>query len=279
MKNKVYIIAEIGINHNGDIDLAKKLIDKAHGSGCNAVKLQKRTIDLVYTEEELNKPRQSPWGTTTREQKEGLEFSIEQYVELEKYTKEKGLEFIVSCWDENSVELIEKNCNVDYHKVASALLTDKSFLKKLNECEKPIILSTGMSNEEEVEAALKVLDNVEFILACTSAYPTPDEQVNLSYIKTLKQKYPTMKVGFSNHSNGLLATHGAIAFGAECIEFHITHDRAAYGSDQAASIENSDELVSGIRKMRKLIGDGNKKIYDTELPIIEKLRKVNDILN
>ena len=275
---KVYIIGEVGINHNGNIKLAKKLIDKAKKSGCDAIKFQKRTVDLVYTPEELAKPRQSPWGITTREQKEGLELSIEQYVEIEKYAKEKGLDFIVSCWDNNSIDLIEQHCNVNYHKVASALLTNRSFLECLNETKKPVILSTGMSTQKEIEKAIAILKNIKYILACTSTYPTKDEEVNLSYISTLKIKYPDIKIGFSNHSNGMLASHGAVALGAECIEFHITHDRTAYGSDQAASIESVEELVKGIRKMERLRGDGIKKVYESELPIIEKLRKINDIL-
>jgi N-acetylneuraminate synthase len=274
---KTYCIAELGINANGSVELAKRLIDKAYGSGCNAIKLQKRTVEQVYTKEELDKPRQSPWGTTTREQKNGIEFSIEQYIELEKYSKEKGLDFIVSCWDENSLNLIEEGCDVKYHKVASALLTDKSFLNKINQTGRPVILSTGMSSENEIYKALSILKNVEYVLACTSTYPTKDEEINLKHIITLKEKYPNIKIGFSNHSSGHLAMYGAVALGAECIEFHITHDRTDYGSDQAASIENTDKLISGIRKMEKLLGTGKKEIYPSEVPIKEKLRKVNNI--
>lgn len=274
---KVYIIAELGINANGSMELAKRLIDKAYGSGCNAIKLQKRTVEIVYTKEELDKPRQSPWGTTTREQKNGIEFSIEQYVELEKYAKEKGLDFIVSCWDENSLGLVEESCDVKYHKIASALLTNKSFLNKINQTGKSVILSTGMSNENEIDKALSILKNVEYVLACTSTYPTKDEEINLKYILTLKEKYPNIKIGFSNHSSGHLAMYGAVALGVECIEFHITHDRTDYGSDQAASIENTDKLVSGIRKMERLLGTGKKEVYLSEITIAEKLRKINDI--
>jgi N-acetylneuraminate synthase len=275
---KTYVIAEIGINHNGDLNLAKELIVMAKSSGCNAVKFQKRDIDLVYTKEELNTIRESPWGTTNREQKMGLEFSIEQYKELESFSNDLGLDFIVSCWDMNSVDLIEGNLNVKYHKVASALLTDKSFLKKLNQTGKPVILSTGMSSQEEIDSAIKILDNLEIILSCTSTYPSKDEEINLKYIQTLKQKYPQYKIGFSNHANGLLPTIGSVALGAECIEFHITKDRTMYGSDQAASIEHPEELVSGVRKMENLLGDGIKKVYDSEKSIAKKLRKVNDIL-
>jgi N-acetylneuraminate synthase len=276
---KTYIIAEIGINHNGDLDLAKELITKSKSSGCDAVKFQKRDIDSVYTKEELDAYRESPWGTTNREQKMGLEFSIEQYKDLESFSKNLDLDFIVSCWDSKSLQLINDNCNVKYHKIASALLTDKQFLNAINETGKPVIVSTGMSTEEEIDAALSILKNVEYVLACTSTYPTKDEELNINYITTLKQKYPNYKVGFSNHANGLIPCFAAVSIGAECIEYHITKDRTMYGSDQAASIENSEELVSGLRKIESIMGDGVKVVYETEKPIAKKLRKVNDILN
>ena len=274
---KTYVIAEIGINHNGDINLAKQHIDKASVSGCNAVKIQKRTIDVVYSKEELDTPRTSPFGTTTREQKYGIELELEEYKELESYSKKKGLDFIVSCWDLDSVDDIENNCNVKYHKVASAMLTDREFLEKLNDTGKPVIVSVGMATDEEIDAALDILNNVEYFLACTSTYPTKADEVNLNYITTLKEKYPNLKIGFSNHYNGLDACVGSAALGAECVEFHITMDRAMYGSDQPASIENVNDLVTGIRQMEQMVGDGVKKVYDTEKPIIEKLRKVNNV--
>ena len=269
-----YVIAEIGINHNGDIDLAKELIDMAHTSGCDAVKFQKRNVEEVYSKEELDKPRESPWGTTTREQKHGIEFNIVQYKELEEYADEKGLDFIVSCWDLDSLQEIEDNLNVKYHKVASALATDKDFLEALHYTGKPIILSTGMCTDEQVDAALKILKNTEYVLACTSTYPTKEEEVNLNYINTLKEKYPYLSVGFSNHYNGLAACIGATALGAECLEFHITKDRTMYGSDQVASIESVNELMVSVRKIEKMLGDGKKVVYDSEVPIAEKLRKV-----
>jgi len=191
----MYIIAEIGINHNGSLDLARELIRRAAQAGCNAVKFQKRTIDLVYTAEELDKYRESPWGTTNRQQKEGLEFSVEQYQNIEEYTRSLDMDFIVSCWDKNSVDVIEEHCNVRYHKVASALATDKAFLQKLNETGKPVILSVGMCTPEEVDAAINILDNVEYVLACTSTYPTKPEEVNLRYINTLQESYPDLRVG------------------------------------------------------------------------------------
>lgn len=272
---QIYVIAEIGINHNGSIDKAKKLINQAQESGCHAVKFQKRDIESVYTKEELDKYRESPWGTTNRQQKEGLEFSIEEYKELYSYTKELGMDFIVSCWDRESIKLIENNLNVDYHKVASALITDEEFLKDLADTGKPIILSTGMSTEQQVDDAVKILySNLKYILACTSTYPTDIDELNLKYIQTLKDKYPDFKIGFSNHYSGFEATFGAVALGSECVEFHITDNRTAYGSDQAASIQNSYGLVDGIFKMNRMLGDGIKKIYDSEVPILDKLRKV-----
>ena len=275
--SRIYVIAELGINHNGDVDLAKELIDMAYEADCDAVKFQKRTVDLVYTEEELNTYRKSPWGTTTRQQKEGIELSIDNFVELEQYTNSKGLDFIVSCWDLNSIDVMENNCNLKYHKVASALATDRQFLEKLNTTGKPVILSTGMCTQSEIDVAIHLLDNVEYVLACTSTYPTRVEEVNLSHITTLIDRFPFTKIGFSNHFNGFGACIGATALGAKCIEFHITKDRTMYGSDQIASIESLSELMTNIRKVEKMLGDGIKVVYDSEKPIIGKLRKVNDL--
>lgn len=274
--SNIYVIAEIGINHNGSMDLAKKLIDQSHNSGADAVKFQKRTIDMVYTPEELDKYRESPWGTTNRQQKEGLEFSPEQYKELQEYSNNLNLDFIVSCWDTNSIDVVEQNLNVKYHKIASALATDKEFLEKLNSTGKPVILSTGMCTEEQIEAAIDILDNVEIVLACTSTYPTVPEEINLRHIVTLRDDNPTLDIGFSNHYNGLDACVGAVALGATCVEFHVTNDRTSYGSDQSASIENSKSLVDAIRKMELMLGNGVKRVYDSEKPIAKKLRKKDD---
>jgi len=275
---QTYIIAEIGINHNGDMGIAKELIESASNSGCDAVKLQKRDINSVYTQEELDKPRESPWGTTNREQKEGLELSLSEYQELEEFTKALDMDFIVSCWDLKSLALIEDNLSVSAHKVASALLTDRSFLEALKATNKPVMLSTGMSTQEDVDKAMEVLgDSVTVIMACTSTYPTKAEEINLTYIQTLKELYPNLKVGFSNHYSGALACHGAVAAGAEVLEFHVTKDRSMYGSDQSASIENIDALVKGVRVMELMVGDGIKVVYPDEVPIAEKLRKVNTL--
>jgi len=273
-----YVIAEIGINHNGDMKLAKELIRKAARSGCDAVKFQKRDIDSVYTKEELDTPRESPFGTTTREQKEGIEFDIEQYVELQEYSKKYTLDFIVSCWDLKSLDLVQENLDVKYHKVASAMATDKTFLMELNKTKKPVILSVGMCTQVEVDRAMVILNNVKYILACTSTYPTKAEEINLKYVETLIERFPFIKVGFSNHYNGMDACVGAVTLGAECIEFHITKDRTMYGSDQPASIQDVDDLVDAVRKMELMVSDGVKIVYDSEVPIAKKLRKVNDTM-
>ena len=273
----VYVIAEIGINHNGSIETAEKLILKARDSGCDAVKFQKRDIDSVYSQEELATPRQSPWGTTTRQQKEGLEFSVDQYLHLFNLTKKLGMDFGVSCWDLKSVDLMEKHLKLDFHKVASALLTHRDFLLALKNTKKPLMVSTGMSTEEQVESAMCMLGPVDTIFACTSTYPTKPEEVNLRYIDTLKHQNFADRVGFSNHYNGHDACIGAVARGADVIEFHITLDRTMYGSDQAASIEDAKGLVDGIRAMEKMLGNGKKVVYDTEVPIAKKLRKVTNL--
>jgi len=273
---QVYLIAEIGINHNGSEEHARKLIDQAYQSGCHAVKFQKRNPDLCVPEEQKNLKRETPWGIMTYlEYKWKIEFSVEQYKSLREYTKSLGMDFIVSCWDEESVDDIENNVEVDYHKVASALATDISFLKKLVATKKPIILSTGMCTSEQVSDAVEALgDNLKYILACTSTYPSIIDELNLNYIKTLKDTYPHIKVGFSNHYSGLDASLAATALGSECIEFHITDSRTQFGTDQAASIENSKELVRQINIVSAMLGDGVKRVYDSEIPIMNKLRKV-----
>ena len=270
----VYVIAEIGINHNGSENHARKLIDQAHRSGCHAVKFQKRNPDLCVPEDQKNKIRETPWGEMTYlEYKWRIEFSIEQYQNLRDYTKMLGMDFIVSCWDEQSIDDIELNVEVDYHKVASALATDISFLKKLAATGKPTILSTGMCTPEQVDAAVVALgDSLKYILACTSTYPSAVDELNLKYIHTLKDKYPHIKAGFSNHHSGFVACLGATALGSECVEFHITDSRIQFGTDQAASIEHSEELVRQINFLTRMLGDGVKKVYDSEIPIMKKLR-------
>lgn len=272
---KVYVIAEIGINHNGSENHARKLIDQAHKSGCQAVKFQKRNPDLCVPENQKDLKRETPWGVMTYlEYKWKIEFSVEQYQSLRGYTKSLGMDFIVSCWDEESVDDIENNVEVDYHKVASALVTDISFLKKLAATGKPTILSTGMCTPEQVDAAVVALgSSLKYVLACTSTYPSSVDEVNLKYIQTLKDTYPNIKAGFSNHHSGLVACLGATALGSECIEFHITDDRTQFGTDQASSIEHSEELVRQINILSTMLGDGVKQVYDSEIPIMNKLRK------
>ena len=272
----MYIIAEIGINHNGSMDHAKKLIDQAYDSKCHAVKFQKRDPDVCVPENQKSVIRETPWGTMTYlEYKWKIEFNAEQYQELRDYTKNLGMDFIVSCWDVESVKLIQENVDVDYHKVASALVTDEEFLRSLVNTGKPIILSTGMSTQSQVDRAVDILrPNLKCILACTSTYPSNVDELNLRYILSLKHKYSQFLIGFSNHYSGFDATLGAVALGAECIEFHITDDRASYGTDQAASIENSQKLVEGINIMGRMLGSGIKEVYDSEVPIMNKLRKV-----
>jgi N-acetylneuraminate synthase len=271
---KVYVIAEIGINHNGSENHARKLIDQAHKSGCQAVKFQKRNPDLCVPENQKDLKRETPWGVMTYlEYKWKIEFSVEQYQSLRGYTKSLGMDFIVSCWDEESVDDIENNVEVDYHKVASALVTDISFLKKLAATGKPTILSTGMCTPEQVDAAVVALgDSLKYVLACTSTYPSSVDEVNLKYIHTLKNTYPDIKAGFSNHHSGLVACLGATALGSECIEFHITDDRTQFGTDQASSIEHSEELVRQINILSIMLGDGVKQVYESEIPIMKKLR-------
>jgi len=274
-KIMTYIISEIGINHNGDMDLAKYLIQKSADADCNAVKFQKRTIELVYSKEELDRLRESPWGETNRQQKEGLEFDISQHKELQDYSQNLGLDYIISCWDLNSLSEVESTLDVKYHKIASAMACDKEFLHALNGSGKKIILSVGMCSNSEIEKTVDQIENLEHILCCTSTYPTKKEEVNLAHITTLKDKYPQYKIGFSNHYNGHAACLGATALGAKCIEFHITKDRAMYGSDQPASIQNAASLVSGIRGIKIMLGNGEKVVFEGEKSIADKLRKVN----
>ena len=274
--NKIKLVAELGINHNGDLKIAKQLIDIAKTAGCDYVKFQKRTIDLVYTEEELNKYRESPWGTTNRQQKEGLEFSKEDYDWIDMYCKQVGIEWFASPWDIESVKFLAQY-GLPFIKIASACVVDSSILAAIvGDSNSSVIISTGMSTGDEV---IRCTNNfgkrVEYILACTSTYPTANYEMNLSFITTLKQLYPGTKVGFSNHSPGIMYMVVAAALGAKMLEFHITLDRSMPGSDQAASIEPEGvfKLVKHVRNLEKAMGDGNWKVYPSEEKIKEKLRK------
>ena len=271
----VYIIAEIGINHNGDINIAKKLIDAAVLAGCDAVKFQKRTIEIVYTPEELAKPRENPFGPTNGDLKRGLEFGHDQYAALDKYCREKGITWFASCWDEGAVDFIEK-FKPPCYKIASASLTDDNLLKYHRKFGKPLILSTGMADMPLIEHAVEVLGKDDLIiLHCTSTYPCRVEELNLRGIITLREKFPEIPIGYSGHEVGLSTSLAAACLGACVIERHITLDRAMWGSDQAASIEPQGfmRLVRDIRTVEAAMGNGYIKIYDSEKPIISRLRR------
>lgn len=271
-----YIIAEIGINHNGDIEIAKKLIDVAIDAECNAVKFQKRTIDVVYTQEELSKPRENPFGETNGDLKYGLEFEKEQYDQIDQYCKENYITWYLSPWDEGSVDFAEQY-NTPCYKIASASLTDDRLLKYVRSKGRPIILSTGMSTLEQVDHAVEMLGKENLILlhSC-STYPAYYEELNLRVIPMLKQRY-AIPVGYSGHETGLPSSSAAVALGACMIERHITLDRSMWGSDQAASLEPNgiSRLVRDIRLIETAMGDGVKRLIEREVPIMKKLRRVD----
>jgi N-acetylneuraminate synthase len=270
-----YIIAEIGINHNGDVDLAKRLISIAVAAGCNAVKFQKRTIEIVYSAEELARPRESPFGTTNGDLKYGLEFDYDDFAELDRYCNEVKIPWFASCWDEPSVDLINR-FDVPCYKIASASLTDDNLLRHTRATGKPILLSTGMSTIDEIDHAVEVLgkDNLA-ILHASSTYPAYYEELNLLAIRTLEDRYG-VPVGYSGHESGLPSSVAAVALGACIVERHITTDRAMWGSDHAASLEPNGitKLVSYIRVTERALGDGVKRVLEREKPILKKLRRV-----
>ena len=272
-----FIIAEIGINHNGSIALAKKMIDIAVTTGCDAVKFQKRTVDIVYTKEELAKERPSVFGNTNGDLKRGLEFGENEYREIDSYCKEKGILWFASCWDEQSVDFINK-FDVPCYKIASASLTDDKLLKytrkKANG--KPILLSTGMSSLEQIKHAVEILGSENLIIYhCTSTYPSNANETNLKAIEEFKKEF-NCPIGYSGHERGVTPSVLAVALGANSVERHITTDRTNWGSDQAASLEMAGlyHMVRDIRQVPELLGDGKKIVYPRELPIIEKLRRV-----
>lgn len=270
-----FIVAEIGINHNGDIDIAKKLIDAAVETGCNAVKFQKRTVSVVYTAEELAKPRENPFGATNGDLKYGLEFEYEDYADIDAYCKEKGILWYTSCWDEGSVDFVEQFATPAY-KIASASLTDDNLLRHHRKYGRPMIISTGMSTLEQVDHAVEVLGKDDLIiLHTTSTYPSALEELNLNVMNTLRQRYD-VPVGYSGHEVGLAPSVAAATLGACMIERHITLDRAMWGSDQAASVEPQgfERMIKDIRAIEVALGDGEKRVYESEKPIIKKLRRV-----
>ena len=272
-----FIIAEIGINHNGSVSLAKKMIDIAVTTGCDAVKFQKRTVDIVYTREELLKERKSVFGNTNGDLKRGLEFGVTEYMEIDAYCKEKGILWFTSCWDEQSVDFMEQ-FNPPCYKIASASLTDDNLLKYTKSKGRPILLSTGMSTMEEIRHAVDLLgkDNL-VIYHCTSTYPSNAEETNLRVIESFKKEFGC-PIGYSGHERGVTPSVLAVALGANSVERHITTDRTNWGSDQAASLEMAGlyHMVRDIRQVPELLGDGKKIVYSRELPIIEKLRRVKN---
>jgi N-acetylneuraminate synthase len=273
----IFIIAEIGINHNGDIDIAKKLIDVAVLAGADAVKFQKRTVDVVYTKEELDKPREHPFGTTNRELKERLEFGKAQYDEIDRYCKQKGIFWSASAWDLKSQEFL-RQYDLKFNKVASAMLTNMPLLNMIAEEGRQTFVSTGMSSLEEIDAAVAVFrkKNCPFeLMHAVSTYPCPDEEVNLMMIPKLRERYG-VNVGYSGHEGGIAISYAAAALGATSLERHITLNRAMFGSDQAASVEPVGflQLCGAVRKIQVALGDGVKKLSPAEVAVRKKLRGV-----
>lgn len=271
-----FVVAEIGINHNGDVGLAQKLISAAVISGCQAVKFQKRTVDVVYTLDELARPRESPFGVTNGDLKRGLEFGPEQYQAVDAFCRQQGIQWFASCWDEASVDFVEQ-FNPPCYKIASASLTDDNLLRHHRRYGRPIVLSTGMSTLEQIDHAVEVLGTEDLILLhCTSTYPSQPDELNLRAIPMLKERYG-VPIGYSGHEVGLQTTYAAVVLGACFVERHITLDRAMWGSDQAASVEPQGfmRLVRDIRVIEQALGDGVKRVYDSEVPVMNKLRRVN----
>jgi len=271
----IFIIAEIGINHNGDIDLAKKLIDVAIIAGCDAVKFQKRTVNAVYTEEQLDIYRESPWGTTAREQKQQLEFGKDQYDEIDVYCKDKGIIWFASAWDYES-QIFLNSYDLQYNKIASAMIIDEDFLREVAAKGKHTFISTGMCDLAIIEKAVNIFREAECpfeIMHCISTYPMNDTDANLNCINTLRNVF-RCNVGYSGHEVGLAISYAAAALGITSLERHITLNRSSYGSDQAASVEPMGliQLVGAVRKIEHAMGDGKIEITDKEIAVAEKLR-------
>jgi N-acetylneuraminate synthase len=270
-----FIVAEIGINHNGDVDLAKRLISVALAAGCDAVKFQKRTIDIVYTPEELAKPRENPFGPTNGDLKYGLEFEQEEYEEINAFCKSVKMLWFASPWDEASVDFLE-HFHPPVYKIASASLTDDHLLRHVRATGRPVILSTGMSTYAEIDHAVEVLGQDDLALMhATSTYPATYAELNLRAIPAMAARYG-VPIGYSGHETGIPSSVCAAVLGACCVERHITMDRAMWGSDHAASLEPNgiSRLVRDIRLWEQSKGDGIKRVYEREVPIIKKLRRV-----
>jgi len=273
----VYIIAEIGINHNGSIDIAKKLIDGAALAGCDAVKFQKRTPELCVPPDQWYIERETPWGRMTYiEYRHKVEFNEEEYAEIDRYCKEKNIQWFASPWDVEAVDFLEQFNPVVY-KGSSASLTDEELLRKMRSTGKPLMLSTGMSTVEQIQNAIALIGHEKLLIAqSTSSYPCKLEELNLKVIQTYKDLFPGIPIGYSGHETGLAPTYAAVALGAAFVERHVTLDRAMWGSDQAASVEiqGVERMVRNIRDIEKALGNGIKKVYSSELNSINKLRKI-----
>lgn len=276
-KNKFYFIAEIGINHNGSVDIAKKLIEAAKLAGCDAVKIQKRTPELCVPKNQWNIIKETPWGRMTYiNYKKKIELSFEACKKLRSFAKKLGLEFIASCWDIPSVKYM-KRLNMPFYKVASASITDIKLLNEIKKINNPIIISTGMSTEKQIQRCVKILGQKNLcIMHCTSSYPSVSNELNLKYIEKLSKKFKNSVIGYSGHETNLSSTLAAYVLGAKVIERHITLDRSMWGSDQKSSIEplGLARLIRDIKNIQISMGDGEKKIYKSELPMIKKLRLV-----
>lgn len=273
--DRTFIIAEIGINHNGSIEIAKELIDWAVKCDCDAVKFQKRTVEKVYSKEELDRYRESPWGMTNREQKMGLEFGKAEYDEINDYCKKRGIEWFASAWDPDS-QLFLRQYDLKYNKVASAMLTNMELLRMIAEEKKYTFISTGMSSMEEIDRAVEVFKAVDCpyeLVHCNSTYPMKNEDANLYMINTLRSRYHC-KVGYSGHETGRIVSFAAAVMGVSSIERHITLDRTMYGSDQPASLEvtEMEKLVRDIRALPDIMGSGEKKLSEEEMAVRKKLR-------
>lgn len=271
-----YIIAEIGINHNGDLDITKQMIDAAAHAGVDAVKFQKRTPEICTPPEQQKQMRETPWGYITYlDYRYKVEFGEKEYREIDRYSKEKGITWMASVWDEQAVEFLEK-FDTPAYKVPSASLTDHTLLRYARKTGKPLVISTGMSTMEQIRAAVKVVGTENLVIThCTSTYPCEPEELNLRMIQTLREEFPC-PVGYSGHEVGLVPPQVAVALGACMIERHLTLDRAMWGSDQAASVEPSgfERLVKYVRTAEASLGDGVKHVYDSELSSLKKLRRV-----
>ena len=272
----LFVIGEIGINHNGDLKIAKELIDFAADAGADAIKFQKRDIDLVYTKDFLDSSRESPWGKTQREQKEGLEFGLDEYQEIDKYCREKHIEWFASAWDLESQKFLQQ-FDLKFNKIASAMIVYEDLLALVASEGRHTFISTGMTTERDIDNAVKIFKdaNCPFeLMHCVSTYPMKDEDANLNAIETLRAKY-NCNVGYSGHEAGLAISYAAVALGATSLERHITLGRSMYGSDQSASVEPPGfrNLVGAVRKIQQGLGDGKLGYLEKEIPIAENLRQ------